>query len=411
MKILHVDKFFDLHGGAEIYMHRVMKMQQDAGHEVHAFSTRSEKNLPSKDSSHFVTRYDLSKSHGWKTDLQIAKNYLWNVEAKREMERLLDEVKPDIIHLHNLYHHLSTSVLSPILKRRIPCVQTLHDYKLSGCANYMMFTEGAPCERCKGGNYLNVLKHHCLSASPLPNLLAAMEMGITKGRHIYERAVRLFLCPSHFMKEKMEDWGEPPSKLRYIANPTDYAEEAVPRGGGYLLFAGRLSVEKGLASFIEAAAKVPELPIKIAGRGSGRLGVEEQVRSLVRSLGAPHIEFLGFQLPADLAVTRRRAEALICPSIWYENASLTILEAMGDGLPVLGTRIGGIPEMIEDGVNGFLAKPGDVDDWLRVLRRFQALTVEARAKMGEEGRRKVRERFLWTTHMERLMSLYAEASV
>jgi len=406
MKILHVNKFFDLHGGAEVYMHGLMRKQAQLGHEVHVFSTRSIKNVSSEDEKFFVTRYHLDRSDGPITDLKKAGNFIWNLEAENAFGQLVAEVKPDVVHIHNIYHHLSASVLAVIRKQKIPCVQTLHDYKLA-CPNYRMFTEGSPCERCRDGNYLQAVKHHCLSASLIPNVLAALEMGITKSRQSYERTVQIFLCPSNFMKEKMEDWGEPAKKMRYAPNPTELPEKTAEMGGGYLIYAGRLSQEKGLRSFIEAAAKVPELPIKIAGRGPE----DEDLRSFVESVGASHIEFLGFVAPDDLLQLRHRAEALILPTLSYENASGSVLEAMASGLPCIVTRIGGNPELVEDGVNGFLVQPGDSEDWLRALRRFQALPEEARKEMGKKGRAKIEGKRTWNAHVETVLSCYREAGV
>ncbi len=401
MRILHVNKFFDLHGGAEIYMHRLMEMQAAAGHEVHAFSTRSEKNLPSPDRDFFVTRYDLDKREGAKIDAQKALNYAWNYAAERSMQDMLQTHRPDVVHLHNLYHHLSTSVLVPIRRARIPCVQTLHDYKLA-CPSYKMFTQGSVCERCKGGKYWNAVRFSCLSSGFVPNVLAALEMGLTKANQSYEKTVRTFLCPSRFLMEKMQDWGEPSGKLRFMPNPTDLSDQPAPRGGGYLVYAGRLSAEKGLMSFITAAASMPDVPVKILGRGPE----EERLRSAARDAGATHIEFLGFQAPAEVTRIRSRAEAVVLPSIWYENASLALLEAMGQGLPCLATRIGGNPELVDDEKTGFLVKPNDVQDWQRIIRRFQALTIDQRTKMGEGAREKVRKTHLWSTHLEQVMQCY-----
>ena len=181
MKILHINKFFDLHGGAEVYLHRLMAAQQKAGHDVHVVSTKSPRNVPSKDEGYFVTRNELDKREGPVKDAKKAMQYLWNREAKQAVEQALHDLKPDVVHLHNIYHHLSTSVLEPIFKQGLPCVQTLHDYKLA-CPNYKMFTEGAPCERCKGGKYQNAIKYNCFGTAFLPNLLAAFEMGFTKSR-------------------------------------------------------------------------------------------------------------------------------------------------------------------------------------------------------------------------------------
>ncbi len=402
MRILHVNKFFDLHGGAEVYMHELMQKQREAGHEVHAFSTTSEKNLASADAGAFVTRYDLGKRHGLGTDAVIAANYLWNLEARRAMAELLDRIKPDVVHLHNIYNHLSTSVLAPIRKRGIRCVQTLHDYKVVGCANYKMYTQGAPCERCKTGDYRNVVRYRCVNEALLPNVLAALEMGLAKTRLSYEKTVQTFLCPSKFMREKMEDWGQPPGKLTYAPNPTAFPAAPAPRGGGYVLYAGRLSAEKGLRSFVEAAARIPELPVKFVGRGPE----ESALRTLADQLGATNLEFVGFLPPAELARVRARAEAVLLPTLMYENCSGSLLEAMADGIPCLATRIGGNPELVTDGENGYLVTPGDVDDWVRNLRRFLAAPKEVRDAMGREGRARIHERHTWEAHLRTVLEAY-----
>jgi glycosyltransferase involved in cell wall biosynthesis len=340
-------------------------------------------------------------------DAARALSYLWNREAKLSIERLLDEMKPDVVHLHNIYHHLSTSILEPIRRRRLPCVQTLHDYKVAGCANYKMFTEGAPCERCKDGDYTQAIRHKCTSLGFLPNVLAALEMGIVKARQPYEKTVRMFLCPSRFMKEKMEDWGLPRTKLRLAVNPTDVSGELASGGGGYVLYVGRLSPEKGVKKFLEAAALVPELPIKIVGRGPE----EAALRAFVKEKGMSQVEFLGFQPPVEVRKIRARAEALVLPTLMYENASGSVLEAMADGLPCLVSRIGGNPELVEDGVNGFMATPGDTEDWLRLLRRFLATPADVRQKMGLIGHDKIVETRTWETHLTTIFSAYREVGV
>lgn len=384
-------------------MHRLMDMQRAFGHEVHAFSTKSPKNVYSKDEKYFVTRYNLQQPHSLGTQIKIAANFIWNVEARKALSHMLDEVQPDIIHIHNIYHHLSTSILAEIRKRHIPCVETLHDYKLAS-PNYAMFDHGAPCERSKHGKYYNVILHRCMSPKLSYNILAALEMYFTKTTLAYEKTVNLFLCPSKFMKEKMEDWGEPAGKLRYAPNPADLDPEPAPLGGGYILYAGRLSIEKGLANFLRAAVTFPELPVKIAGKGPELAKLE----AIVKASGAAHIEFLGFVPPEALKEIRRRADAIVLPTISYENASTSVLEAMASGIPAIVTRIGGNPELVTDGENGFLVIPNDVKDWQRNLRRFQALSLEARRKMGANAREKIKHGRTWQQHTELIFSYYRE---
>lgn len=405
MKILHVNKFFDLRGGADIYFQDLMKRQTAAGYEVHALSTRSAANLPSPDAGRFVTRYDLSRNHDLKTDAKIAANYLWNIEAKRSMERAIRELKPDIVHLHNIYHHLSTSILAPIRKAGVPCVQTLHDLKLA-CPNYRMYTEGSLCERCKGGHYFEAVKHRCVSNSFLPNMLAALEMGITKGRQSYERTVHTFICPSQFMRDKMVEWGEPASKFEIVLMPVTAKPRPAMRGGGYLLAVGRLSPEKGYDQLIRAAAKVPDLQIKIAGLGPE----EDRLKTLMRSQNISNIDLVGFKRGAELEKLYDEAEAFIACPIGYENAPLAVIDALSCGLPILATRIGGLPEMVNDFHNGFLVEIGSVDAWIAALKRFAALTPEARDQMARASFERATNNYPdWKKHVDMIGHVYEKA--
>lgn len=401
MRILHINKFFDLRGGAETVLHAVVERQRKLGHEVHVFSTRSPGNLPSEDAGRFVERFDYAIQEGFRKDVRKGLSFLWNREARRAVTRMLEDIQPDVIHLHNIYHHLSSSILGPIRASRIPCVQTLHDYKLA-CPNYRMFTEGALCERCKGGRYYEAIAHHCLSAHTSGNVLAALEMGMTKIRQSYERTIRLFVCPSQFLADKMAAWGEPSAKFIVIPNAVDLPEEPALRNGGYFFVAGRLSQEKGFDVLIRAAARVPEVSVRIAGIGPE----ESRLRMLATSLGATNVTFLGFLRRGEHQDVWKRAAALVAPSVWYENAPLSVLEAMADGLPILASRIGGLPEMVGHGDNGFLVPPGDVDAWERALRDFASLPESDRTRMAQNSRARVRASFTWERHLEALSAAY-----
>lgn len=403
MKILHVNKFFDLQGGTEVYLQALMEHQTRTGHEVHALSTRSEKNLPSIDASRFVERYNMDKREGALKDAQKAAAFLWNVEAKRAMEEAIREIKPDIIHLHNLYHHLSSSVLRPIRASGIPCVQTLHDLKLA-CPNYRMYTEGSLCDRCKGGKYWNAVKHHCLTPSTLPNILAAMEMGMTKFFQSYERTVQTFICPSQFMADKMVEWGEPAPKMRVIPNPVDLMPEAATADGDYILSAGRLSVEKGIESLLRAAARIPQVQIRIAGIGP----LEQSLIYLAKQLQLNNVEFLGYVRKAEMYPLRARARAMVMPNIGYENASLTALEAMAHGVPLVASRIGGLPEQAIPGKTGFLVEPGDVEALAGALQQVWEMPIEGRRALGEHARRIVQEKHTWGVHLASLEQAYQD---
>lgn len=404
MRILHVNKFFDMRDGVDIYVHELMRRQTSAGHETHILATRSPLNVATPDARFFTVRHDYSKSEGALRDMRKATAFVWNREARRAMRQAIAEFKPDVIHLHNVYHHLTTSILAEIRKARVPCVQTLHDYKLA-CPNYKMFTEGAVCERCRGGRYYEAIKHHCLWPTFSANALGALEMGFTKATQAYERTVRTFICPSKFMADKMTEWGEPPSKMSVILNPTEVSSRQATRDGGYILNAGRLAVEKGVDVLIRAVARIPEIKLKIAGTGPE----EARLKKLTEELGAKNVLFLGFVRRADNLELWEKAQALVVPSVWYENASIAVLEAMGQGLPVMASRIGGLPEQIVDGESGLLFEPRDVDAWEAGLRKFASLNEDEKRRLGEAGTKRAAGLFAWDAHLAKLEEAYSNA--
>lgn len=401
MIILHVNKFFDLRGGAEFYLHQLISHQKKQGHEVHVFSTRSGHEIGMGDEKFFVTRYAYNKIEGPWTDLKKAASFMWNVEAAKSFSRMLAEIKPDIVHLHNIYHHLSTSLLAEISKSKIPCVQTLHDYKLA-CPNYKMFTEGKACERCKGGHYSQAIRHNCLNGF-LFDLLAVTEMNFTKYRQSYERAVKTFICPSDFMRKKMLDWGEPPGKFSLLRNPVEVPSELPSgRGTATYVYIGRLSSEKGLDTVVRAFARLPNCELKIIGDGPEKINLER----LANDLSAKNVHFLGFQSGEVLLGLRSTAKALLMPTLMYENSSLAILEALAYAVPVIGSDIGGIPELVKDGVNGFLVQPGKVESWIEAVQQMEAFDSSQRLEMGEAGRELAIKNHGWENHLKQLEMIY-----
>lgn len=398
MKIIHVNKFFGFGSGVETYMHALMDVQRKAGHEVHVFATRASTNIETEDAKYFVERMDLRSNI---SAVQKAVNFVWNVRAEQAMARMIADIQPDVIHLHNIYHHLSSSILRAIRRAGVPCVHMLHDYKLA-CPSYSMFTEGSPCERCKGGKYYEAIRHHCLTPSFAGNALAAMEMGFTKVTQAYEKTVQCFLCPSQFMRDKMVSWGEPATKFLVVPNPLDAKPTQAPGDGSYVLYVGRVSPEKGIDVLIRAMAMLPKIPLKIVGSGRD----EGRLRALAHELRATNVEFTGFKHGEELAQIRQHAALVAVPSIWYENAPYSILEPMADGIPVIGSRIGGIPEMIAHEQTGWLVEAKNVDAWAREIQRVMLLPLAERLAVGKRAQEMVRQERPWSKHAQAVEQAY-----
>ncbi len=418
LTVLLVNKFYhDIgkSGGVGRYLLQEEEDLVAAGWRVVPFAIRDQDARPSPWDRFFVTSRDYARPHFGGGAAADAASLIWNREAARNLEALLREVRPDVAHLHNIYHHLSPSIL-PVLRRHgIPVVMTLHDLRLL-CPAIHMLRQGQVCERCRGGRFWEAVAGRCVKDSWAASALAALETAHQWRRRLYPRTVHRFLCPSAFYAERFRQWGYPAEALTHLPNFVDTAwwdpallPPAAARDG-YLFF-GRLSREKGLATLLEAqalweatatAGGPPVLPLEIAGTGPA----EDGLRRRAAELGLATVTFRGGLGRDDLLAALARARFSVLPSEWYENGPMAALESLAAGVPLVGTDIGGIPEMIVDGVTGVIAPPRDAAGLLAALQRGAALPDDARAAArawalahAERGR-----------HMQKLMAILRETA-
>lgn len=369
MKILQVNKFNYLRGGAEKYFLDISAALSDAGHEVAVFSMRHPNNHPSIWEKYFVSNLDFRKNNLFDL-LRTPGRIIYSLEAKRKFARLLDEFKPDLIHLHNIYHQISPSILAPAKKRGIPVVMHLHDYKLF-CPNYKLYTKGAFCERCLGGHYANCLKYRCMDNSFPRSLIAMVEMWLHhRIFKFYEKGVELLISPSEFLKKEAVKFSWPAGKIDVLHNFVSIPESSPVEKGNYLLYYGRLSLEKGIDLVLEALKQVPDVHLKIVGIGPK----EESLKGLTKKFKLDdRVEFLAFKSGAELWDLVKRARAVVIPSRWPENMPFTLLEALSFGTPVIAAAVGGLPEIIRNGENGFLFEPESVSDLANKIKLIPQL--------------------------------------
>ena len=403
MRILHVNKFLYRRGGAEGYMFDVAALQRRVGHEVEHFAMTHPDNEPSRFSRHFPSQVDFDPApDSLKGKVRGAARLMWSTSAKAGLEHVLDEFRPDLVHMHNIYHQLSPSILQPLKKRGIPAVLTMHDYKLA-CPTYQFLAHGQICEACLGGKFHNAARRRCNNGSFSASLLNSVEMTLHSRMNAYG-PVDIFSCPSRFLAKKMDEAGVYPDKLRVVNNFVATDETKLKEGpGGGIIFAGRLSFEKGVDVLVRAAAKI-DAPLDIAGDGPERPGLE----ALAKELGATKITFHGRLPMSELHDYVRTASVSVVPSRWYENQPLSILESFACGVPVVGTDLGGIPELIEPGVDGDIVMPNDADALAASLETF-VRDPQGAFDMGRAGRAKVDERFSPMYHLDKLNVVYDEA--
>ena len=419
-KLLLINKFYHDKGPAGGVGRYLVQEEEDlksAGWDVIPFAMSDADAAPSPWSRYFVRARDYSSPRFSGGALGDAVSLIWNREAAANLDALLKETRPDVAHLHNIYHHLSPSIF-PVLRRHgVPVVMTLHDLRLL-CPAIHMLRDGEPCEKCRGGRFHNAVRYGCVKNSRAASLLAAAETWHQRSRGLYEKSVDLFLCPSRFIRDKYISWGYPAAKLRHLPNFVDldlWHPRHVQTSGdrdAYLYF-GRISNEKGLRSLLEAqllwekefaAGEVSERPLRLLIAGTGPC--EGNLRAGVAMHGIENVEILGGLDRDGLRRALARSRFSVLPSEWYENGPMAALEAFASGLPMVGTDIGGIPEMIEDGVNGILVPPRNPVQLLEGLKKAARLGPEAGAaarKYAENNASRVR-------HMATLQEILAETA-
>jgi glycosyltransferase involved in cell wall biosynthesis len=400
MRILLVNKYHYLRSGTERYLFNLKRLLESRGHTVEAFAMRHPRNEPATYATDFAPCVEFHEVAGL-ARLPAAVRVLWYPRAARLCARVLDDFRPDIVHVFNVYHQLSPSVLPPITRRRVPIVQTLNDYKLI-CPNYSLYTEGAPCLRCRNRRYLQAVRHRCLDGSRGWSALAALEMTLHKALRVYERHVARFIAPSAYVEATVTAFGVPASQvveIPYFLFPGDHAVS--PEDDGYCAYVGRLVPSKGLVTLLRAMREATAVRLVIAGEGPQRPELER----LTAAWGLTNVRFAGYLSGAALAATLAGARFTVVPSEWPEVFGQSITESFAAGKPVIGARIGGIPEVIEPEADGLLFTPGAASELAACLRQLWASPAAAR-RMGLAGRDKVERRYDPDSHHARLMPLY-----
>jgi glycosyltransferase involved in cell wall biosynthesis len=402
VRILHVNKFLYRRGGAEAYMLDVSALQSVKGHEVAFFAMSHPMNRSSRFESHFPDNVEFNPPpSSIKGRMRAAGRLLYSPAAKHGMERVLDEFRPDVVHLHNIYHQLSPSILRAVRQRHLPAVMTLHDYKLV-CPTYLFLAHGEVCEACLGGHFYQAILKRCNEGSIAASSLNALELTVHTATKAYS-PVNLFLAPSRFLLGKMTEGGVYPDRLRLLPNFVDASgiSQKTQAGGG-VVYAGRLSKEKGIDVLIEAAARLG-ISLDIAGDGPDR----QLFEALAQRLDVD-ARFHGHLPKGRLHDLVRSAAVSVLPSRCHENQPLGVLESFCCGVPVVGTTLGGIPELVHPGKNGELVDPNDPASLAKSLEAL--LSDRDRAyRMGAAGRTMVQAEFSPQRHLERLDELYEEA--
>lgn len=407
MRILHVNKYLYRRGGAEGYMQDVATLQTAAGHEVAFFGMTHPENPPLPYAEHFPPLVELEPAPEAAVDKARAiARMLYSSTSRRGMAAVLSGFAPDVVHLHNIYHQLSPSILRPVHAYGAAAVMTLHDYKLA-CPTYQFLANGELCEDCLDGRFRHAVRRRCKDGSRGASAVLALESRLHRSTGAYE-PVRLFISPSRFLAAKMVEAGVFPARMQVLNNFVDAAAfPAKAASGGGMVFAGRLSAEKGVDVLIEATARLrPEIRLEIAGEGPERPALE----ALAARRAPGRVTFHGRLAKDPLLELVRSAAVAMVPSRWHENQPMAVLEAFACGVPVVTTELGGLPELVSPGVDGEVVPANDPAALAAAVTGL-LVSPERAFAMGQAARHKAMTRFAPAEHLATLMELYERAAV
>jgi glycosyltransferase involved in cell wall biosynthesis len=403
-RVLMVNKFHYPRGGAEHYMFRLAGLLEGRGAHVDYFAMHDSRNLPCDTERYFVSEVDLEhppKGVGGRA--RVAGRMLYSLEAKRKMGGLLAHRPVDLAHVHNIYHQLSPSLLAPLHERGIPVVMTVHDFKLV-CPVYSLLSNGQICERCVGHGFSHAVRQRCNRRSLSGSMLVAGETWLHRRLRLYRDGIDLFITPSAFARDRMVTSGYPSDRIVVIPNCV-VAEDYVPlhQPGDHCLYVGRLSREKGVEVLVQAAIETGAR-VKLVGDGPLR----PQLQAMIERSGAD-VELLGFRTGHELAAAVQASAAVVMPSICHDNSPLAVIEAMAWGKPVIGSRVGGIPELVHDGQQGVLVAHGDARALGEAMLAMQN-DPDRSQRLGRAGRERVMERYDADPHYSAVAEAYARAA-
>jgi glycosyltransferase involved in cell wall biosynthesis len=376
-RVLLAHNVYQQAGGEDAVVQAEIDMLRQRGHAVELFSRHNDlvRTLPA---------------------LTVAMQTMWSHQSSQDFERLIQTFQPDVVHVHNTLAMISPSIYWVANRFRIPVVQTLHNFRLL-CPQGNLFREGLVCEDCLGRLPWRGAMRACYRESVAQTTVLAGMLMFHRAIGTWQHKITRYIALNEFCRAKFIEGGLPPEKLLTKPNFVNFPAP-VPTARDGFLFVGRLSHLKGVGVLADAVNELTSPSIRVAGTGPDAGLLQNQVG----------IELLGPIGLTEVRVEMTRATALILPSVCYDSFPRTLVEAFACGLPVIASRMGSLPELIQDGVTGLLFESGNAFDLAEKMRWAQT-HPDVLAKMGQNARRQFDLHYSEEENYRQLMSIYKEA--
>lgn len=372
MKVLLVNKFLYPKGGSETYIFKLGEILTSYGHKVEYFGLENPQNIVGNSADSYVS--DIDFSEGIKKNLKAPFRIIYSSQARKKIRAVFEKFQPDIVHLNNIQFHLTPSIILEAEKFRketgkaLKIIYTAHDYQLI-CPSHGLFdSQYNVCEKCLNGSHINCLRKKCIKNSALKSLLGVADAYFWKHSKAYTYIDKI-ICPSVFLKNKLDTQKRFADKTVAVHNFIEPQTVDSVNKEGYILEFGHLSKDKGTNTLLEAAKNMPEYRFVFAGFGKAEKDIDK----------VSNAEYVGFKTGDELKNLIRKASCSVYPSEWYENCPFSVIESQMYGTPVIGSRMGGIPELIKEGETGLLFEAGNASDLEKKLRSL----LENPAKLNE----------------------------
>jgi glycosyltransferase involved in cell wall biosynthesis len=385
MKILLTHNTYQDRGGEDVVCVQERELLESAGHEVVEYQRHN---------SEIRTYSTLRK-------ISLLGRTVWAGDSRKEFAGLLRQSRPDVVHIHNTFPLISPSIYWACREERVPVVQTLHNYRLF-CPGANFSRDGRTCEDCIGGSFWKGVQHGCYRNSRVQTAPVALMLYVHHARKTWHRMVDCYIALTGFARNKFIQAGLPADKIVIKPNCVDPDPGMKSGTGSYALCVGRVSQEKGVPTLIEAWRQIPQkYPLRIIGDGPARAQLEAECKAQ----GLSHISFLGHQPRERVIEAMKQARLVVFPSELYENLPLTIIEAFACGTPVLASRLGAMPEIVEEGRTGWLFTAGSADDLARATQCAWEQTQSLRT-LGEQARQEFEARYTAEANLQQLTQIY-----
>lgn len=404
MRILQINQCHYKRGGADVVYLNTIDLLKEKGHEVACFSTQNPLNQDSAYSKYFVSSADLRKQRLTKKLIRV-KPYLYNKEAYNQLKRLIYDFKPDIAHVHLFYASLSVSIFDALKEFNIPVIHTVHDYRLLCPVSTCLDINFKICEQCAKKNALTCLYKKCSNGSLSQSFVVSLESFFWKHFKNPILGIDYFHFVSDFCRDKhIIYFPEISDKSFVLYNScsiiTEFKNSNDER---FFLYFGRLSPEKGIKTLIDVWKKVPKgALLKIVGTGV----LNEDIEKEIYDNKLTNVELLGYKTGAELESIIKKASFVIVPSEWYENNPMSIVESFSLGKPVIGANIGGIPELVNHGKNGYVFESKNSHSLLDILKIAFSLTEKEYANLSSSAYSFAHENFAQEVYYKKLINIY-----